>query len=111
MLPTLIALAEPNRYRIIELLSKGPRTVGQIAERLELRQPQASKHLRVLSDAGLVEMHRLAQQRIYRLRKEPFQAFDAWLESYRNLKEESYDRLEAYLQTVQAKEKSHASKK
>lgn len=111
MLPTLIALAEPNRYRIVELLSTGPRTVGQIAAQLQLRQPQASKHLRVLSDAGLVEVHRSAQQRIYRLRKEPFLAFDAWLESYRNLKEESYDRLEAYLQTVQAKETKHVHKK
>jgi DNA-binding transcriptional ArsR family regulator len=111
MLPTLIALAEPNRLRIIELLREGPRPVGEIAARLQLRQPQVSKHLRVLSDAGLVEVHRSAQQRIYRLRTEPFQAFDAWLESYRSLKEASYDRLEERLQALQAKEKSHGRKK
>ncbi|MGH2523849.1 MAG: ArsR/SmtB family transcription factor, partial [Anaerolineales bacterium] len=83
MLPTLSALAEPNRLRIVELLREGPRPVGEIAARLQLRQPQVSKHLRVLSEAGLVEVHPAAQQRIYRLRTEPFQALDAWLESYR----------------------------
>ncbi len=103
----LTALAEPNRLRIIELLREGPRPVGEIAARLQLRQPQVSKHLRVLSDAGLVEVHPSAQQRIYRLRTEPFQALDAWLESYRQLKEASYDRLEEHLQALQAKEKEH----
>lgn len=107
MLPTLSALAEPNRLRIIELLREGPRPVGEIAALLQLRQPQVSKHLRVLSDAGLVEVHPSAQQRIYRLRIEPFQALDVWLESYRNFKEASYDRLEEHLQTLQAREKNH----
>lgn len=107
MLPTLSALAEPNRLRIVELLREGPRPVGEIAARLQLRQPQVSKHLRVLSEAGLVEVHPSAQQRIYRLRTEPFQALDDWLESYRRLKEASYDRLEEHLQALQAQEKSH----
>ena len=111
MLPTFSALAEPNRLRIIELLREGPRPVGEIAARLQLRQPQVSKHLRVLSDAGLVEVQPSAQQRIYRLRTEAFQAFDLWLEAYRHLKEVSYDRLEEHLQTLQAKEKSHGRKK
>jgi DNA-binding transcriptional ArsR family regulator len=81
--------------------------VGEIAARLRLRQPQVSKHLRVLSEAGLVEVHPSAQQRIYRLRTEPFQALDAWLENYRRIKEASYDRLEEHLQALQAKENSH----
>ena len=72
MLPTLSALAAPNRLRIVELLREGPRPVGEIAVALRLRQPQVSKHLRVLSEAGLVEVHPLAQQRIYRLRAEEF---------------------------------------
>ena len=104
MLPTLTALAEPNRLRIIELLREGPRPVGEIAARLKLRQPQVSKHLRVLSNAGLVGVHPAAQQRIYELRAEAFQALDDWLETYRHLKEASYDRLEEHLQTLQAKE-------
>lgn len=105
MLPTFTALAEPNRLRIIELLREGPRPVGEIAARLQLRQPQVSKHLRVLSEAGLVEVHPSAQRRIYLLRGEPFQALDAWLETYRAFKEASYDRLEQHLQALQAKEK------
>ena len=104
MLPTLTALAEPNRLRIVELLREGPRPVGEIAARLQLRQPQVSKHLRVLSEAGLVEAQPAAQQRIYRLRAEPFTALDAWLVGYRNFKEASYDRLEEHLQALQAKE-------
>ena len=61
---TLTALAEPNRLRIVELLRDRPRPVVEIAKRLRLRQPQVSKHLRVLSDAGLVDVRPVAQQRI-----------------------------------------------
>lgn len=101
MLTTLGALAEPNRLHIVELLRDGPRSVGEIAERLGLRQPQASKHLRVLSDAGLVQVHPVAQQRIYQLRPQPFHELDAWLESYRHLWDARFDRLETYLRDVQ----------
>ncbi|MBL8056147.1 MAG: winged helix-turn-helix transcriptional regulator [Anaerolineales bacterium] len=105
MLPTFSALAEPNRLRIIELLREGPRPVGEIAARLRLRQPQVSKHLRVLSAAGLVEVHPAAQQRIYQLRAAQFQALDDWLAAYRQFKEASYDRLEEHLNVLQAMEK------
>ena len=104
MLPTLTALAQPNRLRIVELLREGPRPVGEIAAALQLRQPQVSKHLRTLSEAGLVDMHPSAQLRIYYLRAEPFLALDAWLDSYRRFKEVSYDRLEEQLQALQNKE-------
>jgi DNA-binding transcriptional ArsR family regulator len=107
----LSALAEPNRLRIIELLREGPRPVGEIAEQLGLRQPQVSKHLRVLTEAGLVVVHPAAQQRIYGLRAAPFQALEAWLETYRHFKEESYDRLDEHLRSLQAKEKKHGRQK
>jgi DNA-binding transcriptional ArsR family regulator len=68
---TLQALAEPNRFQIVELLRDGPRSVGDMVHRLGLRQPQVSKHLRVLSDAGLVDVRVDAQRRIYALRKIP----------------------------------------
>jgi len=68
----LSALSEPNRLRIVELLREGPLSVGEIADRLGLNHPQASKHLRVLSDAGIVEVHAIANRRIYKLRPEPF---------------------------------------
>jgi DNA-binding transcriptional ArsR family regulator len=101
MLTTLGALAESNRLHIVELLRDGPRSVGEIAERLSLRQPQVSKHLRVLSLAGVVEVHPVAQQRIYQLRPQPFYELDAWLESYRHTWDARFDRLEIYLGGVQ----------
>ena len=76
MLDTFRALAEPSRLRIVELLSGGPLPVGTVVDRLGIRQPQASKHLRVLSEAGLVEVRPIAQQRIYALRPEPLQELD-----------------------------------
>ena len=73
MLETFRALAEPNRLQIIELLLNGPRPVGDMVEQLGLRQPQVSKHLRVLSEAGLVDVRVDAQRRIYALRPAPLQ--------------------------------------
>ncbi|WP_313641854.1 metalloregulator ArsR/SmtB family transcription factor [Paenibacillus sp. FSL K6-0276] len=99
------ALAEPNRLQIIELLRESPLTVGEIADRLQLRQPQTSKHLRVLSEAGMIEVEAVANRRICKLRSEPFKELDAWLESYRHLWEERYDRLDDYLLELQSKEK------
>jgi DNA-binding transcriptional ArsR family regulator len=98
---TFSALAEPNRLDIIELLRSGPLPVGEIADRLELRQPQASKHLRVLSDAGLVEVQPVANKRIYQLRPEPFREMNDWLDTFRRVWEERIDRLEDYLQELQ----------
>jgi DNA-binding transcriptional ArsR family regulator len=104
VITTLSALAEPNRFHIVEFLRDGPRPVGDIVAQLHLRQPQVSKHLRVLSRAGLVEMHPVAQQRIYQLRPQPFKELDAWLSSYRRLWDERLDRLDDYLHELQAKE-------
>lgn len=100
---TFSALAEPNRLRIVELLLDGPLTVGEIADRLGLRQPQASKHLRILLEAGLVEVQAVANRRNYKLRFEPFQALDAWLETYRGIWDERLDALESYLQKLRTK--------
>ena len=94
---TLTALAEPNRLRIVELLRDEPRPVGEIARRLRLRQPQVSKHLRVLSDAGVVDVRPVAQQRIYELRSEPFDELDAWLETFRRRMAHRMDRLEVLI--------------
>ncbi|HEV8655454.1 MAG TPA: metalloregulator ArsR/SmtB family transcription factor [Candidatus Limnocylindria bacterium] len=100
---TLSALAEPNRLRIVELLRDRPRPVGEIAERLRLRQPQVSKHLRVLSDAGLVDVRPVAQQRIYQLRAEPFSELDKWLDSFRRGMEDQFDRLDDLISERKAK--------
>ena len=102
---TLSALAEPNRLAIVELLRRKPRAVGEIVDRLGLQQPQVSKHLRVLSDAGLVEVHPLAQQRIYSLRAQPLKDLDAWLEPYRRTWDERFDRLDGVLRALKGKDK------
>ncbi len=80
---TLSALAEPKRIQIIDLLRERPRPVGEIAEQLGLGQPQVSKHLRVLNEAGLVEARPAAQRRVYRLNAKPLMELDSWLGRYR----------------------------
>jgi DNA-binding transcriptional ArsR family regulator len=100
---TFSALAEPNRLQIVELLRRRPLPVGQIAERLRMRQPQVSKHLRVLSDAGLVQVRPLAQQRIYGLRAEGLKELDDWLDGYRRLWDERFEQLDDVLRDLQQK--------
>src|SRR5260370_6416734 len=99
----LTALAEPNRLRSVELLRDQPRPVGEIAKRLRLRHPQVSKHLRVLSDAGLVDVRAVAQQRIYELRAEPFNELEKWLETFRRSMSDRMDRLEGLVGERKAK--------
>src|SRR3979409_2132148 len=105
MLETFRALAEPNRLQIVELLLDGPRPVGDMVSQLGLRQPQVSKHLRVLSDAGLVDVRVDAQRRIYALRPAPLRELEVWLEKYRNLWESNFQRLDALLDEMKTKEK------
>ena len=99
------ALAEPNRMRIVELLRGGPRPVGAIAEELKLRQPQVSKHLRVLSEAGWVEALPLAQRRIYRLQPKPIEELDSWLETFKQVWDSRLDTLDEYLQGLKQEQK------
>jgi DNA-binding transcriptional ArsR family regulator len=111
MLATFRALAEPNRLQIIELLLNGPRPVGDMVDQLGLRQPQVSKHLRVLSEAGLVDVRVDAQRRIYALRPAPLQELEAWVERYRRIWESNFQRLDALLVEMKASEKKHGRKK
>jgi DNA-binding transcriptional ArsR family regulator len=90
-------LAEPNRRRILDLLCDAERSVGDLVDALSVSQPAVSKHLRVLRDAGLVEVRTDAQRRIYRIRTEPLRAMDAWLAPYRRLWESRLDDLERHL--------------
>src|SRR5689334_13754376 len=86
-------LAEPNRRRILDLLRVAERPVGDLVAALAVSQPAVSKHLRVLREAGLVEVHAEAQRHIYRLRAEPLRAIDEWLAPYRELWEARLDAL------------------
>jgi DNA-binding transcriptional ArsR family regulator len=97
---TFAALAEPNRLRIVELLRNGPLTVGEIVERLGLRQPQVSKHLRVLAESELVSAETRHRYRIYRLRPEPFEAVADWVDSFEALWEARLDSLGAFLHST-----------
>jgi DNA-binding transcriptional ArsR family regulator len=90
-------VAEPHRRRILDLLAEAERPVGELVERLDLSQPAVSKHLRILRDAGLVEVRGEAQRRLYRLRPEPLQAIDRWLMPYRRMWWARLDDLERHL--------------
>jgi len=85
MIDTFAALAEPNRFRIVELLRSGPRSVNDIGERLKLNQPQVSKHLRVLKEAGLVDVTPMANQRLYGLRPVALRRLHEWVERFEQL--------------------------
>jgi uncharacterized protein YndB with AHSA1/START domain/DNA-binding transcriptional ArsR family regulator len=97
----LAALAEPNRLRIVELLGAAPRSVGEIAITLELRQPQVTKHLHTLERAGLVTGHRLGQRRIYALQRETLRDLAKWLTRF-NVRHPSEDALEQYHAAIDA---------
>jgi DNA-binding transcriptional ArsR family regulator len=98
---TLSALAEPNRLHIVELLREGPLSVGEIAEHLQLIQPKVSKHLRVLGDAGIVEVQPIAQMRIYKLRPQTFNELNTWMQSFRLIWDERFDQLDDFLHQFQ----------
>src|SRR5689334_5252189 len=91
------ALGEPRRLAIVEVLRDGERPVGDLVDALGLSQPAVSKHLRVLRDAGLVDVRVDAQRRVYRIRPEPLAELDDWLAPYRRLWSASLDRLEDHL--------------
>jgi DNA-binding transcriptional ArsR family regulator len=94
----LSVLAEPTRRRILDLLLEQPRTVNQLVGALDgTTQPSASKHLRVLREAGLVNVHPDAQRRVYALRPHRLAELDAWLAPYRRLWEGRLDALERHL--------------
>lgn len=107
----LSALAEPKRLAIVELLRQGPLTVGAIAERLGLRQPQASKHLKVLREDHILDVRAEGNRRFYGLRPEPFQKLNQWAASFERVMEQRFDKLDDYLRDVQAKNKSKTRSK
>ena len=102
---TFAALAEPSRFRIVELLRDGPLPVGTIGTALGLNQPQVSKHLRALKEARLVDVEPRAQQRLYGLSPAPLRELHAWLERYRSVWDERMDNLEALISDLQEKDR------
>jgi len=98
------ALADPHRRAVLELLLERPRSAGELVERLGLSQPGTSKHLRVLREAGLVQVRREAQRRVYALDPGPLNALDVWLAPYRRLWNEPLDALGRHLDATATEE-------
>jgi DNA-binding transcriptional ArsR family regulator len=90
-------IAEPSRRAILGLLASSQRSVGEIERQLRMPQPAVSKHLRVLREAGFVESTVDAQRRLYRLKPEPLQELDAWLDQFRRFWSAHVDALERHL--------------
>ena len=107
---TFAALADPTRRAILARLATGECSVTELAEPFEMSMPAVSKHLRVLERAGLIARRREAQWRPCRLEPGPLKDVADWAERYRSIWEQRFDRLEAYLDELKAKEKKHARK-
>jgi DNA-binding transcriptional ArsR family regulator len=104
---TFAALADPTRRAILARLAMGECSVTELAEPFDMSMPAVSKHLRVLERAGLIVRGREAQYRPCRIQPKPLKEVAEWAETYRHIWEQRFDRLESYLQELQAKEKSH----
>jgi DNA-binding transcriptional ArsR family regulator len=102
---TLSALADPTRRAILARLAKGEATVNEIAKPFDISLPAVSRHLKVLEGAGLISRGREAQWRPCRLEPRAFKAVENWLSRYRRLWTESFDKMDAYLAELKAKEK------
>ena len=98
---TFSALADPTRRAILARLAHGEASVTELAAPFELSQPAISKHLRVLERAGLIEQGRRAQWRPRRLRADPLRDVATWIGEYRPHWEESFERLDTFLQEIQ----------
>ena len=98
-------MAEPNRLHIVEYLCSGAKPVGDIANALNLNQPQASKHLAILRSARLVSVEKRAQQRLYTIRPDALRELSAWLERYRSVWDARFDELDKVIAQLKSKEK------
>lgn len=98
-------ITDPTRRRILDLLRQRPHSVGELVEALDISQPGVSKQLRLLREAGLVHVQKDAQLRWYHLNPEPLKELDDWLDAYRKLWSDRYNKLDDYLQKLQNLEK------
>jgi DNA-binding transcriptional ArsR family regulator len=108
---TFAALADPTRRAILARLASGESSVSALAEPFEMSMPAVSKHLRVLERAGLIARRREAQWRPCRIEAAPLKDAANWMERYRHIWEQRLDRLDGYLQELQAKQKDKEKEK
>src|SRR5438477_3284126 len=102
-------LADPTRRRLIQALRVGEHSVNDLVKVVEINQPGVSKQLRMLHEAGFVQVRPDRQRRLYSLRSEPFRELDSWMEDYRHLWEERFDRLAAQLEARKQRRSELAS--
>lgn len=102
---TFGALSDPTRRKILTFLVSGEANVKELAKPFNMSLPAISKHLKVLERAGLIQRGKEAQWRPVRIQTAPLKEANEWLDHYRKLWEDSFDRLEDYLKEIQAKEK------
>ena len=109
---TFAALADPTRRAILARLASGEASVGELAEPFAVSQPAISKHLKVLERAGLISRGRDAQRRPRRIEAEPLAEANEWLEGYRRIWEDNFQRLDALLDELktQQKKRGHAKR-
>jgi len=107
---TFSALADPTRRAILARLTEGPATVKELSAPFTISGPAVSKHLRVLERAGLIARGREAQWRPRRLEATPLKEVAEWADGYRRFWDQSYERLDEYLEQLQGKERKHGCK-
>jgi DNA-binding transcriptional ArsR family regulator len=104
--PVFEVLAEPRRREILDLLRQRELAVGDLVDALDVAQPNVSKHLRVLRNAGLVTSRVDGQRRLYRVNAEPLRELDEWVSHYRGLWTHALDQLEAHLDSTARRDKT-----
>jgi DNA-binding transcriptional ArsR family regulator len=104
------AIADPNRRAIIGLLANQNLTLNGVAARFDISRPAISKHIKILTECGLVVIHKQGRERYCEARLEKLNEVSDWVEQYRNLWEQRFDRLDEYLSELQKKEKNHGGK-
>lgn len=105
------AIADPKRRAIISLLAVQTMTVSSIGEHFKVSRPAISKHLKILVECGLIHIRQKGRERYCEAKLKELETVSDWVEQYRQLWEERFDRLEGYLAELQKNEKSHGSKK
>jgi DNA-binding transcriptional ArsR family regulator len=98
------ALSDPNRRAILQLLANRKLTLNAVADHFSISRPAISKHMKILSECGLVVIHQQGRERYCEVRLESLNEVEEWIVQYRQLWEQRLDRLDAYLKEIQSKE-------
>jgi DNA-binding transcriptional ArsR family regulator len=104
------AISDPNRRAILGLLALQTLTLNAISEQFKISRPAVSKHVKILSECGLIEVHQQGRERYCEAKLEKLNVVSDWVEQYRQFWETKFDALEEYLQKLQQEEKSNDAK-